>query len=146
MGASHIKPFDIVWIDDQYSNLYPLMRPLIDQGFSLTGLETYFDVADRLETIRLAKLIVLDMIIPPGPIDPPITTEKYLGLAALKFLREQGVQVPTLVYTVVRDEEAIADILAHDPLVVKVFQKGGKFKSSEFTSQAREIIMKRAQQ
>ncbi len=146
MNPSPKRTYDIIWIDDQFAHLFPLIRPLVDQGFTYLGLETYYDALANMDVIQTAKLLLLDMIIPSGPVAELPGDERFLGLAVLKHLRRLDLRTPVIVYTVVRDEAVLEQLTTHEPLVVKIFQKGGKFQTADFWELARRILQSGAAQ
>lgn len=98
----------IVWIDDDYYALGVLVEPLKEMGFQIRGIRTLGDAIDELETIRRADLILLDVILPPGDIEPERKT-RYLGLELLKRFEVEKIEIPVLILSVVQKPEILRE-------------------------------------
>ncbi len=98
----------IVWIDDDYYALGVLVEPLKEMGFQIRGIRTLGDAIDELETIRRADLILLDVILPPGDIEPKRKT-RYLGLELLKRFEVEKIEIPVLILSVVQKPEILRE-------------------------------------
>lgn len=88
----------IAWVDDENAKLGLLVKPLQQAGYTLVRCRTYSEALDRLDEIRQAELLILDLIIPPGTAD---IDGRYLGLALLRQFRAEGLQQPAVIMSVV---------------------------------------------
>jgi CheY-like chemotaxis protein len=103
----------IVWIDDDTDIIDPVVRPLELAGYVFHRLHTVAEAlsADALERMRRADLVLLDMILPPGPIERAFSP--YPGKDILHELRRvQGITTPVIVLTVVTNEEVLRQVEA----------------------------------
>lgn len=96
----------IIWIDDDYYALGVLVEPLKEMGFQIRGIRTLGDAIDEIETIRRADLILLDVILPSGDIEPERKTH-YLGLELLKRFEHEKIEIPILILSVVQKPEIL---------------------------------------
>ena len=138
MKEQNIKQPDFVWIDDQFWKLTALVRSLKDEGYNYLGIESYQQALDNIDTIKVAKFLVLDIIIPPGNREYESNENPYLGLDLLRRLRDAGVNQPVIVFTVVRELELLKQ-LENEPNVVGVFKKG-ESKTANFVTLAKSLL------
>jgi two-component system, OmpR family, response regulator len=102
--AKSLKEHKILWIEDDYRMLLPLIAPLRDAGF-------LFDFAvDEISAMQLLKrteynLIILDIIIPEGVYYEGREPENFVGLRLAGRIRnELRLRTPILVLSVIGDE------------------------------------------
>jgi hypothetical protein len=138
MRTSIKRPPDIIWIDDQYWRLTPLIEPLLNTGFSYYGIESYREARDNLVKIKEAKLIILDVIIASGDPEINVLERPYLGHELLDYLRNMEINRPVIVFTIVREPKVLNDI-QENVNVRGVFRKG-ESNEKEFLRLAREIL------
>jgi len=108
------------------------------EGYRYVGYESLQEVHESLDTIRRARLIILDMIIPVGNSDED-NREHFLGLEVLRELEHAGICLPVIVYSVVREQEVLAAVREFRN-VKGVFQKGGTFELAGFRDLVRQCL------
>lgn len=93
-------PKTIVWIEDDTDIIDPVVRPLERAGYEIVRLRSVAEALNAVEQIRAAKLILLDMILPPH--SDGREYGRYPGLKLLEILqRDQGITTPVVALTVV---------------------------------------------
>lgn len=104
----------ITWVDDEYAKIGLLVQPLEEAGYVVRPYRTYGEVIENLSSVRLTDLIIMDLIIPPGPAE---VEARYLGIELMKRLRSEGLTQPIIVMSVVprgsvhTEIEKISDIV-----------------------------------
>jgi len=97
----------IVWVEDQPEVFHVLMIPLERDGYKVVPMKSLREVLNRIEELRAATLLILDLIFPDGALN-----SSFPGLDLLRRLRnEYGVQTPVLLLSIV-DHNTIADDLS----------------------------------
>lgn len=130
---------DIIWVDDQYWRLTPLIEPLMSDGYSYYGIETYSEAKSNFEKLQQSKLIILDIIIAPGDPKIDVLEHPYLGYElVMKDFIEMKVNRPIIVFTIVR-ESKILDDLESNTNVRGVFKKG-ESNQADFLKLASDIL------
>jgi FixJ family two-component response regulator len=97
----------IAWIDDEYAKIGLLVKPLEAAGYEVRRYRTYGEVIEKINDIRAAALIIMDLIIPPGQAE---VDERYLGISLMKRLRAEGFTQPIIIMSVVMRGNVRADI------------------------------------
>jgi CheY-like chemotaxis protein len=105
--------YKIIWIEDDYKSLRPLVYPLLAEGY-------IFDYAinemEAMQFLRRTKydLIILDIIIPEGVYKDHEEPELFVGLRLLRaILNELKLETPILILSVVNDpkvEKELSDL------------------------------------
>jgi len=119
---------NIAWIEDDSDEIAAVVKPLRRAGFEFHYVYHYAEAIARIDEIGKCDLILLDLILPPGPqepsgpagddSDPALEAEDYLGKLLLRrFRREYGINVPVIVFSVVArgkvfDEDETEDLQA----------------------------------
>jgi CheY-like chemotaxis protein len=132
----NMKNCRILWVEDDYKNLLPLIEPL---------RKIYlFDYAvNEREAIALLKehfydLIILDIILPEGVYYEDRDPEAYVGLKLLdKIINELKIETQIIVITVVNDRRIMGKI--NDLGVNKILNKG-RIMPSELKKIVEELI------
>ncbi len=88
----------IAWIEDDVDVIAPVVRPLEKAGYTFVRLRTIGDAIKALDKLAHADLILLDMILPPGNAGEDFGP--YPGKRLLGYIREQGIETPIIVFTV----------------------------------------------
>ena len=103
---------NIVWIDDDYDIIAPLIRPLQRAGNSILRLRTVAETLAQVEAVRGCDLVILDILLPTGgaTIDQ---ADHYTGRTLLRLLKtEYDFQRPVIVCSVVSQADVLADLEA----------------------------------
>ena len=110
----------IAWIEDDSDEIAAVVKPLRRAGFEFHYVYHYAEAIARIDEIGKCDLILLDLILPPGPSgddsDPALEAEDYLGKLLLRrFRREYGINAPVIVFSVVArgkvfDEDETEDL------------------------------------
>jgi CheY-like chemotaxis protein len=89
----------IAWIEDDAEELDTLLNPLRRANFVIKPFHSYSEVLAHLDEIRQCNLILLDIVIPPGPdTADQADDDEYLGKTLLKrFRREFNLVQPVIV-------------------------------------------------
>ncbi len=89
----------IVWIEDDVDVIDPVVEPLVEAGYRITRITSIREAQAKLEVIRQADLLLLDIIVPLGGNGP---YPRYAGIEFLRELREEhGITTPVVVFSVV---------------------------------------------
>jgi CheY-like chemotaxis protein len=90
----------IFWIEDDADIIWAVVQPLVDAGNQVHTLKTISSALKAVEALKMADLILLDMILPPG--DSQEDLGDYPGIWLLRKMREEyGVSAPVIVLSVV---------------------------------------------
>lgn len=101
----------IVWIEDDIDVIYPLVRPLERAGYQITTFTNALDALNKIEELRQADLILLDLLFSPGFEGPNLG--EYPGLGFLHKLRKEfQITVPVIVLSVIRREDILEKLRA----------------------------------
>ena len=98
----------IMWIEDDVDIIGSVVRPLKDRGYEITVVESMREALDRIEELRCCDLILLDIILPAH--DEQWEREHHIGVHLLRALREQMVDTPVLVLSVVGNPEVVKEL------------------------------------
>jgi DNA-binding response OmpR family regulator len=107
----------IVWLDDDFVIIEPVIEPLIEAGHEIARMRTIGEALEAIELLQTCDLIILDMILPIGDLQE--TFGVYSGVSLLQKLREEHeVASPVIVFSVVDP----AKVKSHlEPLGVKMY-------------------------
>jgi|GEM_PF-989142 len=96
----------IVWIDDDYDVIGPVVTPLKNEGFSFTVYMSYVETEKNLMSILDADCVIVDLILPPGASlnkneSQKLKGKEFLGLEIIRKLKEKGKEAtpPILVFS-----------------------------------------------
>jgi CheY-like chemotaxis protein len=90
----------IYWIEDDADIIWAVVQPLVDTGNEVHSLKTISSALEAVEELKMADLILLDMILPPGDLQGDLGD--YPGIWLLRKLREEyKVPTPIIVLSVV---------------------------------------------
>lgn len=99
----------IIWIEDDYDIIEPVVYPLRKAGYQIVNIPTTKEASEKLEDLRQADLILLDMFLPKGTGGKDFGA--YPGRKFLQELRtEHQIETPIVVFTVLSDEELLKDL------------------------------------
>ena len=85
----------IVWIDDDYDVIGPVVTPLKNEGFSFTVYMSYVETEKNLMSILDADCVIVDLILPPGASlnkneSQKLKGKEFLGLEIIRKLKKRG--------------------------------------------------------
>lgn len=108
-------PKTIVWIEDDTDIIEPVVYPLKQAGYTIVPLRTVKEALDSIEQIRNADLILLDMLLPPGPLDTFPSGRKFNRFTGKQLLEELRMiyhltDIPVIVLSVVHREEVLQEL------------------------------------
>jgi DNA-binding response OmpR family regulator len=125
----------ITWIEDDADVIAPLVYPLEKEGFEVMRFSSIAEAKSSLKAIAGSDLILLDMILPPGPGQD--ATSRYPGLDLLREWRSANVVLPPVIaLTVVSNPEVLADLKAL--LVANIIRKPAL--PSELQKRVHEVL------
>jgi CheY-like chemotaxis protein len=91
----------ILWIEDDYYNLYEMMTPLRNSGYEITTASNSEQAINLIEN-NIFDMIILDIILRTKDIKRDI--HPYPGLSLLETLKsDHNVNIPVIAFTVVED-------------------------------------------
>jgi CheY-like chemotaxis protein len=93
----------ILWIEDDGYLLQSMINPLEESGYIVHSAEDATDALDVLDKFGI-DLIILDMLLPCGEKVNAPENEEYVGLYLLKVLRQNGINLPVIVFSVAYSE------------------------------------------
>lgn len=135
--------FKLLWIEDDASQIFGLMSPLIRAGYKVDTVRDY-EEAIKILSENKYDLIILDIIIPSGKVISSeedlkaIEKDKYYGI---KFLEtDLGEIPPILVLTVINNPKVLHQI-EQSPKVKRVLVKG-MIKPSDLKVEVIKILKK----
>jgi CheY-like chemotaxis protein len=96
----------IVWIEDDIDVIYPVVIPLVEDGYLIEKIYSIKEARARLGQILNADLVLLDMIAPDE------VNEHYPGLEFMRDLRKENIKAPVIVLTVVSAKEVHDELIA----------------------------------
>lgn len=96
----------IAWIDDDAALIHQVLRPLERSGYQIQNYRTPLEVWNAVDEIMEAKVIVLDLLLPPGRGKELAMNEEAVGLTLLRQLSKRHESLPPVVVlsVVVNDE------------------------------------------
>jgi CheY-like chemotaxis protein len=98
----------IVWIDDNYHVIEPVILPLKKMGYNFINYATAHEVEENINELRKADVIILDLLLPTGTDE---SDEEYGGIPLLARLKtKHKIKVPIIVFTVVTKIEKLENI------------------------------------
>lgn len=96
----------IIWIEDDYDIIEPVVYPLRKAGHQIINISTTKEASERLDELKQADLILLDMFLPAGTGGKDLGS--YPGSKFLQQLRnDHQINTPVVVFTVLSDEELL---------------------------------------
>lgn len=110
----------IIWIEDDYDIIEPVVYPLRKAGYQIINISNTKEASERLEELREADLILLDMFLPKGSGGKDFGA--YPGRKLLQELRTfHEITTPIVVFTVLSDDDLLNDLksLGADDIVRK---------------------------
>lgn len=111
----------IAWIEDDSAIIESVMEPMREAGYKIVQLRSVSEVLARIEDLRDASLILLDIFLPDG--DEEDYPDRYVGIHLLKDLRENhAIELPVIVFSVL-DPLDWRDELQSNQGVVKFLRK-----------------------
>lgn len=131
----------ILWIEDDHRELEDMVLPLKRKGYQFDIAENYIKAVNCIKTGSY-DLILLDLIIPVGKDRSHIRSEDYEpnGFKILRLLRENEREIPTIVFSVVEDEQML-DYLAE--LGVRKYLKKGITSPELLESEISSILARK---
>jgi CheY-like chemotaxis protein len=109
-----VKNKKICWIDDDINILGPVLTPLEEAGYTIQKIYSLHEARQRLEIIREADLVILDLIMPPNT-EQNEKSGPYPGADFLTELRrDHNIRTPVLLFSVVRRGEILEKLKAMD--------------------------------
>lgn len=90
----------ISWVEDDHDVIDPCLRPLVNEGFRIEPYSTYRSAWQNRDRIRETDLLLLDLILPHGGVEPSVDDE-FLGLRFLREIRDDGISLPVVIFSVV---------------------------------------------
>lgn len=94
----------IIWIEDDYDIIEPVIYPLRKAGYTIINISNTKEASEKLTELKNADLILLDMFLPKG--NGGKDFGEYPGYMLLKELREvHQITTPVIVFTVISNEE-----------------------------------------
>ena len=98
----------IAWIEDDIPIIKSVMYPLEHEGATIDKFTSISDAKSSVDEILKADLIVLDIILPPGP---EAAESNYPGRDLLHQWRSEYQKMPpVLVLTVVTNPQILAEL------------------------------------
>lgn len=99
----------IVWIEDDYYVIQPVVYPLEKAGYNIVNIPDTKEAVEKLDLLRQADLILLDMLLPRG-----LEGQDFGDYPGLKFFRElrnkYKVKTPVVVFTVLTQGNLIKEL------------------------------------
>jgi CheY-like chemotaxis protein len=100
---------NIIWIEDDYDIIEPVIYPLRKAGYTVVNISNTKEASDKIEELKQADLILLDMFLPKGNGGEDFGL--YPGYKLLQQLRTiNKVKTPVIVFTVITNEELCKDL------------------------------------
>jgi CheY-like chemotaxis protein len=100
----------IAWIEAETDEIAPVVEPLRRAGFTIHPFAHYAEAVARMDEIARCDLILLDLILPPGPAGPGPDAEELLGRRLLRRIRHEfGLGAPAIVLSVVANTDAVEE-------------------------------------
>lgn len=101
----------IIWIEDDYDVIQPVIYPLEKAGYTIVNQRSTKEALSDLERLRTADLILLDMFLPPGT--DGLDFGSYPGLQFFRELRVvHHIDTPVVVFTVLSQASLLAELTA----------------------------------
>lgn len=127
---------DILWVEDEADKIYGLVKPLEKDGHNITVAKDREDAFRKIKSDKI-DLIILDLIIPSGTTPIRKELEPYEGIILLKNLKENNINIPIIILTVVNDEDVLNE--ARNFGATKILRKGALLPS-ELKKEVDEIL------
>lgn len=108
----------VLWIEDDYSEIRNLVRPLEREGFKITAAMSAVEGFRKARNWQAYDLIIVDLIMPLTDALEPVPAEvaawdaePHAGLGLVKWLAQDlQAQCPILILSVVRDPISTFDL------------------------------------
>ncbi len=127
---------DILWVEDEADKIYALVKPLEKDGHNITVTKDREDAFRKIKSDKI-DLIIFDIIIPSGITPIRKELEPYEGIILLKNLKENNINIPIIILTVVNDEDVLNE--ARNFGAKKILIKG-PLLPSELKKEVDEIL------
>jgi CheY-like chemotaxis protein len=99
----------IVWIEDDYDVIQPVVYPLEKAGYRIINYRSTQEALSSLDELRSATVILLDMFLPPGT--DGLDFGNYPGLQLFKELRHvHQIITPVVVFTVLSQPALLEEL------------------------------------
>lgn len=99
----------IAWIEDDANIIHSVVKPLEkDHGIEIIILDSMKNALDQIDTIKSCDLILLDIILPSAMED--MSNQFHVGVDLLRKLRDMGVQIPVIAFTVISNSVTIGQL------------------------------------
>lgn len=96
----------VLWVEDDIYTLFePMMHEFVGSNIEILTATNYVEAMHLIKNNNV-DLIILDLIIPYGD-KRRIDIDKFVGIELLREIRNMGMQIPVLVFSVVRDQEIV---------------------------------------
>jgi CheY-like chemotaxis protein len=129
--------FNILWIEDDYIVLKPLIKPLEKAGYIFDYAKNQREALECLSN-RAYDLIILDIIIPEGEYHSEREPLLHVGVKLLhKIVKELGIKTPIIVVSVLNDKLLKDEIKG---LGVKKVLAKGRILPSELKKEVDKIL------
>lgn len=128
----------ILWIEDDAYLLQSMINPLEESGYLVHSVEDATDALNALEKFGI-DLIILDMLLPCGEKVKVPESDEHVGLYLLRALRQMGIGLPVIVFSVACDEilRKEMEILGVTKYLIK-----GRVLPPELKKEVDEILLK----
>lgn len=98
----------IIWVEDDYDTIEPVIFPLRKAGYQITNIPNIKEAIEKIEELRNADLILLDLFFPSGK--DRTNVGAYPGLTLLQKIRyEHKITTPVVVFTVSVNETVMSN-------------------------------------
>jgi len=111
----------IVWLEDDAPVIAPVVDPLVEAGYQVLEIHTVADALEKVEIIRSADVVLMDIILPLG--EAAFEAGPHSGIDLLRHLREkEQIDTPVVIFTVI-DVEPYRSELEQDLRVADILKK-----------------------
>jgi CheY-like chemotaxis protein len=110
----------IAWIEDDANIIRSVVKPLeYTHKIEIEIFDSMKHALDEIDAIKECDLILLDVILPSGMKE--MEGQFHIGVHLLRKLRELGVQIPVIAFTVIGNSETAKQL--RELGVVKILNK-----------------------
>lgn len=127
---------NILWVEDEADKIYELVRPLKNDRHNITVAKDREEAFNKIKFDKI-DLIIFDIIIPSGVTPIKKDLEPYEGITLLKNLKENNINIPIIILTIVNDEDVLNE--ARNFGANKILRKG-TLLPSELKKEVDEIL------